>query len=365
MNNKVKKVISVIFILSCFWTVLSAATKKSKKSSINNNNNKSFNNKNNNTVAEKNADFFQIVCTSFPQYDWVMNILGDEKNAAKKFEVSLLQNSGTDMHSYQPSVKDIAKISTCSLFIYVGGESDLWVEKILKNAVNKKMICINLLEILGERAKQEEFVEGMQIDEQDEHTAEHNHDEKTHEHEDDEIEYDEHVWLSLKNAAYYIEEICKNICLLDREKSDVYKQNAASYQKKILALDNRFSVMVEKGKRKTILFADRFPFRYFADDYGLQYFAAFASCSAESEASFETIAFLAKKIDEFSLPCILVLENSDGKIAKTVISSTKDKNQQILQLDSLQSITKSEIQRGKNYLNVMEKNFEVLQKALN
>lgn len=365
MNNKVKKVISVIFILSCFWTVLSAATKKSKKSSINNNNNKSFNNKNNDAVAEKNAEIFQIVCTSFPQYDWVMNILGDEKKAAKKLEVSLLQDSGTDMHSYQPSVKDIAKISTCSLFIYVGGESDLWVEKILKNAVNKKMICINLLEILGERAKQEEFVEGMQIDGHDEHTAEHNHDEKNHEHKDDEIEYDEHVWLSLKNAAYYIEEICKNICLLDSENSDVYKRNAAYYQKKILALDNRFSVMVEKGKRKTILFADRFPFRYFADDYGLQYFAAFDGCSAESEASFETIAFLAKKIDEFSLPCILVLENSDGKIAKTVISSTKDKNQQILQLDSLQSITKSEIQRGKNYLNVMEKNFEVLQKALN
>ena len=359
MNNKLKKAVGVFLILSCFLTILSAASKKSKKSSIINRN------ANNNADAGADAEVFQIVCTSFPQYDWVMNILGDEKNAAKKFEVSLLQDRGTDMHSYQPSVKDIAKISTCSLFIYVGGESDLWMEKVLKNASNKKMICMNLLEILGERAKQEEFVEGMQIDEHDEHTAEHNHDEKNHEHEDDEIEYDEHVWLSLKNAAYCIEEICKNICLLDSENSDAYKKNAASYQEKILALDNSFSDMVKNAERSTILVADRFPFRYFVDDYGLQYFAAFAGCSAESEASFETITFLAKKSDEFSLPCVLILENSDGKIAKTVISSTKNKNQQILRLDSLQSVTKNEIQSGKSYLNVMEKNFEVLQKALN
>ena len=355
MKNKVKKVISAILILLCFLTALPAGITQSKKSS-----------KKLNGRSEKKSEVFQIVCTSFPQYDWVINILGNEKSADKKFEVTLLQNNGTDMHSFQPSVKDIAKISTCSLFIYVGGESDLWVEKVLKNAANKKMICMNLLELLGEKAKQEEIVEGMQIDEHEEHTTEHNHAAHHHEHEDaDEIEYDEHVWLSLKNTACYIEEICRNICLLDSENSDAYKKNAASYQEKILALDNSFSDMVKNAERSTILVADRFPFRYFADDYGLQYFAAFAGCSAESEASFETITFLAKKTDEFSLPCVLILENSDGKIAKTVISSTKNKNQQILRLDSLQSVTKNEIQSGKSYLNVMEKNFEVLQKALN
>ena len=355
MKNKVKKLISAILILLCFLTALPAGITQSKKSS-----------KKLNGRAEKKSEVFQIVCTSFPQYDWVINILGNEKSADKKFEVTLLQNNGTDMHSFQPSVKDIAKISTCSLFIYVGGESDLWVEKVLKNVANKKMICMNLLELLGEKTKQEEIVEGMQIDEHEEHTTEHNHAAHNHEHEDDdEIEYDEHVWLSLKNAAYYIEEICRNICLLDSENSDAYKKNAASYQEKILALDNSFSDMVKKAERSTILVADRFPFRYFADDYGLQYFAAFAGCSAESEASFETITFLAKKSDEFSLPCVLILENSDGKIAKTVISSTKNKNQQILRLDSLQSVTKNEIQSGKSYLNVMKKNFEVLQKALN
>lgn len=358
MNNKVKKVIVIFFVLSCFWTILSAESKKSKKSSISK--------RKLDIVAQNDKEVFQIVCTSFPQYDWVMNILGDEKNATKKFEVTILQDNGTDMHSYQPSVKDIAKISSCSLFVYAGGESDSWVEKILKNATNKKMICINLLELLGERAKQEEIVEGMQIDEHDEHNTRHNHHKKNHEHEEgDEIEFDEHVWLSLKNAAYYIEEICKNLCFLDNENSDVYKQNAASYKEKILALDKKFSDMVKNAQRKAILFADRFPFRYLTDDYGLQYFAAFAGCSAESEASFETITFLAKKIDEFLLPCVLILENSDGKIAKTVISSTKNKNQLILQLDSLQSVTKNEIQSGKNYLSVMEKNFEVLQKALN
>lgn len=159
MKNKVKKVISAILILLCFLTALPAGITQSKKSS-----------KKLNGRAEKKSEVFQIVCTSFPQYDWVINILGNEKSADKKFEVTLLQNNGTDMHSFQPSVKDIAKISTCSLFIYVGGESDLWVEKVLKNAANKKMICMNLLELLGEKAKQEEIVEGMQIDEHEEHT---------------------------------------------------------------------------------------------------------------------------------------------------------------------------------------------------
>ena len=300
-----------------------------------------------------------IVCTTFPEYDWVMNILG---NKAGSFDVTLLQNNGTDLHSYQPSVKDIAKISNADLFVYVGGESDQWVEKVVSQSVNKKQIVVNMLEVLGDKVREEEIVEGMQAEEEEEHEHHQHHGE---DEDEEEVEYDEHVWLSLNNAIDLTNVLCAEISKIDGGNASVYSKNAEAYTKQLAALDTEFKAAVKSAKKSTVLFGDRFPFRYLTDDYDLNYYAAFLGCSAESEASFETIIFLANKIDELGLNAVLTIEKSDTKIAKTVVNSTKNKNQQILEMDSLQSITTKEIIGGRNYLSAMKKNLEVLKKALN
>ena len=303
-----------------------------------------------------------IVCTTFPQYDWISNILGTNSG----IELTLLQKNGTDLHSYQPTVKDITKISSCDLFVYIGGESDVWVEKALKNARNKNMVVINIMETLGDRVHEEEIVEGMQAEEEEEH---HHHEGEHHHHDneedEEEIEYDEHVWLSLKNAAFLTQVLSEEVAKLDAEKASAYKANAEAYILKLNALDKEYEAAVAASKFKTLVFGDRFPFRYLTDDYGLKYYAAFVGCSAESDASFETVIFLAKKLDELGLNSIIKIENSDNKIAKTVVSNTKAKNMQILELDSLQSVTAKEISDGKTYLNTMQKNLDVLKTALN
>ncbi len=310
-----------------------------------------------------------IVCVIYPQYDWTMSILGSK---ASIFSVTLLQSNGTDLHSYQPSVKDMAKISTCDLLIFVGGESDEWMEKAVKTATNKNMLVVNMMEALGDKVKEEEIVEGMQAEEEeeeDEHEHEHadhddDHGHDGHHHHHDEVEYDEHVWLSLKNAAILVDDICKKIQELDPANAAVYKANAAAYSKQLLDLDAQYKDAVGAAAKKTILFGDRFPFRYLADDYNLKYYAAFVGCSAESEASFETVIFLAKKVDQLGLNAVLTIEKSDKKIAKTIVSNTKNKSAEILEMDSLQSITQKDIKDGKNYLLTMKKNLEVLKKAL-
>ena len=286
-----------------------------------------------------------IVCTTFPEYDWVMNILGEK---ATSFDVTLLQNNGTDLHSYQPSVKDIAKISKADLFVYVGGESDEWVEKVLSQSANKNQVAVDMLEVLGDKVREEEIVEGMQAEEEEEHEPHHHHEdeeaEEHHHHDDEEeIEYDEHVWLSLTNAIDVSKSLCKEICKIDGASSAVYEKNLAAYTKELAILDAEYKAAVKSAKKNTVLFGDRFPFRYLTDDYSLKYFAAFVGCSAESEASFETVIFLAKKVDELGLNAVLTIEKSDKKIAKTVVGNTKNKKQEILEMDSLQSITTKEI----------------------
>ena len=305
-----------------------------------------------------------IVCVTYPEYDWVMNILGDK---AASFNVTLLQNNGTDLHSYQASIKDIAKISVCDMLVFVGGESDEWVEKAVAEAKNKNMIVVNMMEALGDKVKEEEIVEGMQAEEEEEHErADHDddHDHDGHHHHHDEVEYDEHVWLSLRNAAALVQTLAQKISELDSANAAVYKANADSYAKELLDLDAQCKKAVAAAAKKTILFGDRFPFRYLADDYNLKYYAAFVGCSAETEASFETVIFLAKKVDELGLNAVLTIEKSDKKIAKTIVSNTKKKSAEILEMDSLQSITQKDIKAGRSYLSAMKKNLEVLKKAL-
>ncbi|MBR6294382.1 MAG: zinc ABC transporter substrate-binding protein [Lachnospiraceae bacterium] len=347
--------------------------------------------------SQTDSDKLQIITTIFPEYDWVRNVIGDCTDRA---EVTLLLDNGTDLHSYQPTAKDILKISTCDLFIYVGGESDEWVEDALKNATNKEMTVINLLETLGDNVKEEEVVEGMQggpqgtgdVDHHDEaddnehhdeggpqppspsdHSEEddndtvHHHeadDDHEHHHHEGEIEYDEHVWLSLRNASLLTNAIADTLGELDPSNAEAYKKNADAYAAKLADLDNDYKAVTEAAPVKTLLFGDRFPFRYLVDDYGLKYYAAFVGCSAETEASFETITFLAGKVDELSLHCVMTIERSDNKIAETIIKSSTSKDQKILTLDSLQSVTSKEVESGTTYLGVMESNLSVLKEAL-
>ena len=286
-----------------------------------------------------------VVATIFPVYDWVREI-----SAGTGTSITLLLDSGVDLHSFQPSAQDIVKISSCDLFIYVGGESDEWADDVLKNIAPNGPKVINLLDVLGDSVKPEEIVEGME--------HEHGHE---HEHE----EPDEHVWLSLKNAVITCRKISEVLCGLDPKNKNIFTANLENYIRELSNLDKSYAETIENSKRKVILFGDRFPFRYLTDDYGLKYYAAFSGCSAESEASFETVIFLAKKVEELSLPCVLTIDGTRHKIAQTVISSTKAKNQRILVLDSMQSSAMKDIQEGKTYLSAMKRNLEILKEALN
>lgn len=333
-----------------------------------------------NSIEKGNSNKISIVCTTFPQYDWVKNILGEE---AERFNVTLLLDNGVDMHSYQPAVKDIATAGSSDLFIYVGGESDTWVEDALKEAKNKDLKAINLMETLDNFVKEEEVVEGMQEErkslghsheksskEKQEQTQKESHENSQEingqkEAADEEPEYDEHIWLSIRNAEIMVKNIEKAIEQFDSDNAKVYQNNAENYIKKLDTLDKQYANTIQNAKYKAILFGDRFPFRYMADDYDLKYYAAFAGCSAETMAGFETVTFLAKKADELQLPIILTIENSDGRIAEAVKSNTTKKNQKILAMNSLQSVTKEQLADGITYLQVMQENLSVLSEALN
>ena len=492
--------------------------------------------KNNAETGESDSNKLSVVTTIFPEYDWVKEILGDK---AESTDLTMLLSSGVDLHSYQPTADDIVKISDCDLFIYVGGESDGWVDDALKEATNKNMKVINLLDVLGDSVKAEETVEGMQETEHEhdhdhskevstfednevqdrslsdwagdwqsaypfsldgtlddafaamavegemtadeykayyqngyktdianisiegehinftydngktvgsdykyvgyyiqnwstgtkaamyrfeaadkasgapiyiefndhmiepaaaehfhirmsnesfdaiidpenswptffpadmtgeeicEHMEGHDHDEdEDHEHEE---EKDEHVWLSLKNAEVLVNAISESLQEIDPSSKDAYADNSSAYIEKLSELDSEYRQAVDAASTKTVLFGDRFPFRYLVDDYGLSYYAAFVGCSAETEASFETISFLAKKVDELKLPCVLTIEGTQHKIAETIVENTAEKNQKVLTMDSMQSTTSEDVANGTTYLSAMEKNLSVLKEAL-
>lgn len=292
---------------------------------------------NKNTVQPTHVKNLKIITTIYPVYDWVKSMIKEEG------DVTMLLDTGVDLHSYQPSTKDILKISNCDVFIYIGGQSDSWVEDALKESANKNITVINLMEILGDKAKHVTYAEGMEV-------SEHHHE-------------DEHIWLSLKNAEIICKEIGNTLSELRPELN--LEENTNVFIEKLTNLDNKYEKMIADAKNKTLLFGDRFPFQYLVEDYNLEYFAAFSGCSAETEASFETIAFLAKKIDDLKLTNILALENRTHKIPETIIKNTKHKNQSILTLNSLQSVSKEDINNGISYISVMEENLKTLNKALN
>ena len=294
-------------------------------------------------VRSAESNKIKVVCTVFPIYDWTREIAGD------KAEIIWLTENGTDMHSFQPSAADMVKIAECDILVYIGGESDKWVDETVKQYKNEKRTFINLTSLLGGSLKEEEHTEGMQ---------------EEHEQGEEEAEYDEHIWLSLKNAALFSGAIADSLAEKDPENAEFYKENAQNYTEQLTALDGEYQKAVSAAPTKTLLVADRFPFRYLTEDYGLSYYAAFPGCSAETEASFETVAFLSAKADELGLKYIIKTETAATKIAETVIANTKENNQQILVLDSMQSVGSKDAKNGTTYLSVMEKNLETLKKAL-
>lgn len=316
--------------------------------------------KNTQKHSKSDANTIEIVTTIFPEYDWVKEITGQE---TEHIQVSMLLDNGTDLHNYQPSAEDVLKILNCDLFICVGGESESWIDDVLGKSVNSNMRVLKLIDILGKDIKEEVFTEGMESD-HEHHHGEESHDDHDHDDHDHGHEYDEHIWLSVKNAKLFCNVITDTIGEIDSPNKEIYLQNNRLYQKKLDELDKSFETAIKNAPNKTLLFADRFPFRYFVDDYNLSYYAAFSGCSAETEASFETVMFLADKVDELKLGYIFTIEKSDTKLANTIIRNTKDKNQKIMVLDSMQATTSKDSARGVSYISIMEKNLDVLNTAL-
>jgi zinc transport system substrate-binding protein len=284
-------------------------------------------------------DGLKVVATIFPGYDWAANLL-----EGSGVTPTLLIKNGADLHSFQPTAADMISLSDADLFIYVGGESDGWVGDALKNAQNDDLIALSMMDVLADAVQMEEYVEGMQAEEDE--------------------AYDEHVWLSLRNAERVCTAISDALCKLDTDHADLFQANLSGYLDELSALDEAYADTVESAARKTLLFGDRFPFRYLTDDYGLSYYAAFPGCSAETEASFATISFLAGKADELALPAILTIDGSDRKIAQTIAGNTAGADIAVLTLDSMQSVTAEEIESGISYLSIMRENLDVLKKAL-
>lgn len=286
-----------------------------------------------------NDDGLKIVCTAFPQYDYIKNILGSDEG------LSLLLDDGADLHSYEPTAADIIEIGSADLFVYIGGISDAWVEGALKSANSKSLKTVALMDLV--ETYEVDYVAGMEKEE-------HNH--------EDEHEDDEHIWLSLRNAAKITKALCDTLCEIDSANTEKYKANAENYINSLNVLDNEYKSVIESAKRNTLLFADRFPFRYLVEDYSLEYHAAFSGCSSESEASFQTMAFLIDKTKELELPVVITIEGSDGSIAEMICNETGAKT---VTLDSCQSVSSADIERGTNYLDIMRSNLGILKEALN
>lgn len=287
------------------------------------------------TAQNNSNDKLKIVCTIFPQYDFCKEI------GADLIEVSMLISPGADIHGYEPSISDIQKINSADLFIYCSGESESWVTDIIKTMSDKTKAldiaqCVKLLN--------EETVEGMENDEHD-----------------DEQGFDEHVWTSPVYAKSIVSKISETICELDAKNKDKYTRNTNLYLSKLDELDLKFKDAVEIGKKETLIFADRFPFRYFTEQYDLNYYAAFKGCSSESEPSLSTVSFLINKAKELNIKTVLYTETSDQKTADLICDATNAKK---ALLHSCHNLTKAEFESGKTYLSLMNENVETIKEAL-
>lgn len=280
-----------------------------------------------------NNDKPTIVCTSFASYDWICNILGEKKS---EWNLVRLNESGTDMHSFQPSAKDITYIADSDLLVFTGGISEEWIDETTNSASDYDGIVYSLI---GE--------------------------EHDHSHDEGICEIDEHIWLSPKNAIVFCEELAKQISIIDPSGEEQYMNNADIYIEKLKNIDNEYEQALKECKNKTVIFADRFPFHYLTEDYGISYYAAFPGCSAETEASFETVIYLSEKANELNIPALLITEHSSDSIAQTIINTSGRDNMEIFELNSMQSVNEQDIKNNITYISVMENNLNVLKKVLN
>lgn len=278
-----------------------------------------------------------IIATNFPAYDFAREITKDSD-----IEVKMLLKPGSESHDYEPTPKDIINISKSSMFIYVGGESDEWVDDLLDTIDTSNIQIVKMIDEVN--AVYEEKVEGMQSDEDEE-----------------EKEYDEHVWTSPKNVIMISRTIKDKISKIDPNNRELYNNNFNEYKSKLDSLDNEFRKIVQNSNRRELIFADRFPFRYFVDEYGLSYYAAFPGCSSETEASAKTISFLINKVKEDNIPVVLTIEFSNKKIAKTI---SKETGAKVLEFNSAHNISSEDFKSGRTYLDIMNDNLEVLKEAL-
>ena len=279
-----------------------------------------------------------IVATIFPGYDFARNIA--DENA----EITMLLKPGTESHNYDPTPQDIIKIQDADLFIYVGGESDQWVDEILNSSSKKPKKVISMMDCVEKL--EEEIVEGMQAEEDPD---------------SDEVEYDEHVWTSPKNAIIISKRISSELKELDSSNAEAYEKRTNQYSKRLSAIDDEIRKTTETSERKMIVFGDRFPFKYLADEYGLNYYAAFPGCSSETEPSAKTVAFLIDKVRDEKIPVVFSIEFSNGKIADTICESTGAKK---LTLNSCHNVTQKQFDDGVTYYDLMKENTEKLREAL-
>lgn len=291
---------------------------------------------------QETQDKLTIVSTNFPGYDFARAITMDNTNV----KVKMLLKPGAESHTFEPTPEDIKTIKNSDIFIYVGGDSDEWVDDILSDIDTDKTKIIKLIDLVD--AKEEVTTEGMESDEEEES--------------EEEAELDEHVWTSPKNAIEIINKLKKEIINIDSDEKSNLESNANNYVNKLNDLDTEFKSIVKTAKRKEIIVGDRFPLRYFADEYGLSYYAAFPGCSEQTEASAKTISFLANKVKEDKIPVVLKIELSSGNIANTI---AKETNTKVLEFNSAHNISQSDFDAGTTYVDIMTKNAEVLKEALN
>ena len=282
-----------------------------------------------------------VVATIFAPYDFARTIAGDNVN------LTMLLPPGAESHSFEPTPQDIIRIQECDVFIYVGGESDEWVSGVLESMDTSNMKIITLMDCV--EVLEEVIVEGMQDDEAD------------FQEEQDDAEYDEHVWTSPRNAKLIVQKISEALCEVDPENAATYQANTTAYLVELDELDARFQEVVDNAVRKTLVFGDRFPFRYFADAYGLTYYAAFPGCSTETEASAATVAFLIDKVKAENIPVVFYIELSNPAIANTIGEAT---GAQVRLLHACHNISRDDFVAGKTYLELMGANVWALKEAL-
>lgn len=301
-----------------------------------------------------------VVTTIFPPYDFVREIAGDE------VDLKMLLKPGEETHSYEPTPQDIIAIQNSDVFIYTGGENDVWVEDILSSMPETDMLTLRLADCVD--TVEEERVEGMKG------SAGHSHDEESgeeahdghahaHGHEEESVhEIDEHVWTSPVNASLITEQIADTLSQADPSRSDLYRKNTLAYQEKLSDLDRRFREVADSAKRNLLIFGDRFPFRYFADEYGLDYYAAFPGCAGDTEPSAATMVFLIEKVREKKVPAVLKMELSNDDIANAVAEAT---GTEVKVFYSCHNLSADDFENKETYLSMMQKNVETLKEVLN